>query len=66
MQLSEVQFTDAESAIIVLLAGIFLVLIFFILRQNSFMDRHFNKLDYKLNELARTAHAQQDNFQRTR
>lgn len=66
MQLSEVQFTDAESAIIVLLAGIFLVLIFFILRQNSFMDRHFNKLDYKLNELARAAHAQQDNFQRTR
>lgn len=66
MQLSEVQFTDAESAIIVLLVFIFLALIVLILRHTSIMEKHFTRLDYKLSEQARTEHALQDSFQRTR
>ena len=66
MQLSEIQFTETETAIIVLLVSVFLVLIFFILRQNSYMDRHFNKLNFKSNEQIRSIHSLQDNFQRTR
>ncbi len=66
MQLSEIQFTEAETVVIVLLVSIFLALIFFIFRQNSYMDRHFSKLNYKSNEQARLVHSLQESFQRTR
>jgi DNA recombination protein RmuC len=66
MQLSEIQFTEAETVVIVLLVSILLALIFFILRQNSYMDRHFSKLNYKSNEQARLVHSLQESFQRTR
>lgn len=66
MRLSEIQFTEAETAIVVLLAAIFITLIFFILRQNSYMSRHFSELSFKTNEQARSLHALQENFQRSR
>lgn len=66
MQLSEIQFTDAESAFIVLMAAFFLVLIFFILRLNSRIDSYFNKLTFKLDEQARTDHDLHESLRRTR